>query len=227
MTQKPKIFLVEDDQNLGFVIKDNLLAQNFDVYLYENGEIAWQIFEKNTFDICILDIMMPKKDGFTLAQNIRQINKEIPIIFLTAKSMKEDKIKGFEIGADDYIIKPFNMEELVYRIKVFLKRTVKETIQNEFKIGSYYFNFTNLDLVHTNATKKLTQKEAALLKLLCNHKNEMIKRAFILQQIWGNDDYFSGRSMDVFISKLRKYLVHDSSIEIINYHGIGFKFSYE
>lgn len=227
MIQKPKIFLVEDDQNLGFVIKDNLLAQNFDVYLYENGEIAWQIFEKNTFDICVLDIMMPKKDGFTLAQNIRQINKEIPIIFLTAKSMKEDKIKGFEIGADDYIIKPFNMEELVYRIKVFLKRTVKETIQNEFKIGSYYFNFTNLDLVHENATKKLTQKEAALLKLLCNHKNEMIKRAFILKQIWGNDDYFSGRSMDVFISKLRKYLVHDSSIEIINYHGIGFKFSYE
>ncbi len=224
---KPKILLAEDDKNLGFVIKDNLEAHQFEVFHYENGEMAWQIFEKNTFDICVLDIMMPKKDGFTLAQNIRQVNKEIPIIFLTAKSMQEDKIKGFEIGADDYIIKPFNIEELVFRIKVFLKRTVKEPTQNVFELGTYCFNYTNLDLEAPNARKKLTQKEADLLKLLCVNKNEMVKREYILKQIWKNDDYFSGRSMDVFISKLRKYLANDSSIEIINYHGIGFKLSYK
>lgn len=222
---KTKILLVEDDVNLGFVIKDNLVQHDFEVHLCEDGELAWSAFEKINFDICVFDVMLPRQDGFTLAEKVRQVNKEIPIIFLTAKSMKEDKIKGFQIGADDYMVKPFNIEELVLRIKVFLKRTGKETATSIYNLCSYQFNYPNLELTHQKALKRLTQKEANLLKLLCESKNKMVKREEILKQIWGSDDYFAGRSMDVFISRLRKYLVHDNNIEIINYHGIGFMFS--
>lgn len=222
---KTKILLVEDDVNLGFVIKDNLVQHDFEVYLCEDGELAWITFEKTNFDICVFDVMLPKQDGFTLAGKVRAINKEIPIIFLTAKSMKEDKIRGFQIGADDYIVKPFNIEELILRIKVFLKRTGKEIVVSIYHLCSYQFNYPNMELTHQKAIKRLTQKEANLLKLLCESKNKMVKREDILKQIWGNDDYFAGRSMDVFISRLRKYLAYDTNIEIINYHGIGFMFS--
>jgi DNA-binding response OmpR family regulator len=218
-----KILLVEDDASLGYVIKDNMEQHELDVVLCADGEVALQAFESSLFDICVLDVMLPKLDGFTLAEKIREKNKDIPIIFLSAKSMKEDKIKGFQLGADDYIVKPFNIEELILRIRVFLKRTQKESTQFVYTLGGYTFNYVNLELTHEKALKRLTQKEADLLKLLCDHKDNMVKREHILKQVWGNDDYFAGRSMDVFISKLRKYLSYDSTLEIINYHGIGFK----
>lgn len=221
---KAKILLVEDDSSLGFVIKDNLEQENFEVCLCEDGEIALKEFETNAYDLCVFDVMLPKLDGFNLTKKVRALNKNIPIIFLTAKSMKEDRIMGFQIGADDYIVKPFNIEELILRIKVFLKRSGKETQQSNYILSSYIFNYSNLELIHEKASRHLTQKEADLLKLLCDNKEKMVKRYDILKQIWGNDDYFAGRSMDVFISKLRKYLASDSNIEIVNHHGIGFKF---
>lgn len=222
--KKARILLVEDDASLGFVIKDNLEQDQMEVCLCEDGELAYQTFESNEFDLCVLDIMLPKLDGFTLAQKIRVVNKLVPIIFLTAKSMKEDKINGFQIGADDYMVKPFNIEELLYRIKVFLKRSNKSINSDFYTINTYHFDYKNLELKHPKKNKHLTQKEADLLKLLCEQKDKMIKREDILNTVWGNDDYFVGRSMDVFISKLRKYLAYDPEIEIINFHGIGFKF---
>lgn len=225
MTNKAKILLVEDDTSLGFVIKDNMEQSGLEVYLCTDGEIAMQIFKDHLFDVCVFDVMLPRMDGFSLAEKVRESDPDIPIIFLTAKSMKEDKIKGFEIGADDYIVKPFDIEELILRIKVFLKRSVKDAHQTIYQLSSYQFNYKNLELVHEKAVKRLTQKEADLLKLLCDHKDKMVKREDILKHVWGNDDYFVGRSMDVFISKLRKYLSYDERIEIVNYHGVGFKFS--
>lgn len=224
LNNKARILLVEDDASLGFVIKDNLEQDQMEVWLCEDGEIAFETFSNHEFDICVLDIMLPKLDGFTLAQKIRTMNKAIPIIFLTAKSMKEDKLNGFLIGADDYMVKPFNIEELLMRIKVFLKRSNKTINSDFYTINSYVFDYKNLELRHEKKKKQLTQKEADLLKLLCDQKDKMIKRDIILKTVWGSDDYFAGRSMDVFISKLRKYLVYDNDIEIINYHGIGFKF---
>jgi len=221
---KAKILLVEDDTSLGFVIKDNLEQENFEVCLCEDGELALKEFESNAYDLCVFDVMLPKLDGFNLTKKVRVLNNNIPIIFLTAKSMKEDKITGFQIGADDYIVKPFNIEELILRIKVFLKRSGKETPQSNYIISKYIFNYANLELLHEKQSRHLTQKEADLLKLLCDNKDKMVKRDDILKQLWGNDDYFAGRSMDVFISKLRKYLSSDTSIEIVNLHGIGFKF---
>jgi len=220
-----KILLVEDDINLSFVIKDNLEYRDYEVVLCEDGEKALEMFGKETFDICIFDIMLPKLDGLTLAEKVREINTNIPIIFLTAKSMKDDKIKAFQIGADDYITKPFNIEELILRIKVFLKRTGKEVVTNTsiIKLHTYTFDYSNLDLIHANQKLKLTQRQADLLKMLCDKSGQVIKREELLKAVWGSDDYFAGRSMDVFISKLRKYLALDAGIEIINYHGIGFK----
>jgi DNA-binding response OmpR family regulator len=216
------VLLVEDDASLGFVIKDNLEQQAMSVHLSTDGEAAFTAFGSGSFDICILDIMLPKTDGFTLAENIRKLDKDIPIIFLTALGMKEDKIKGFKTGADDYMVKPFNIEELIMRIRVFLKRTQKLPVLH-YQLGSYMFDHLNLELIHQKETRPLTRKEASLLKFLCDHKNEMIPRAMLLKQVWGTDDYFAGRSMDVFISKLRKYFVHDPQIEISNHHGIGFR----
>lgn len=226
--EKPRLLLVEDDVNLGFVVKDNLEDRGFDVTHKEDGELGLQAFKDGSFDLCILDVMLPKKDGFTLAADIRERNHDVPIIFLTAKNMKEDKIQGFKLGADDYITKPFSMEELVLRIEVFLKRSGKDRapaapVEQVFRIGSYRFDYPNLELEGPGELKRLTQREADVLRMLCLEQGKVLKREEILKKIWGSDDYFAGRSMDVFISKLRKYLGDDERVEIMNYHGVGFK----
>jgi DNA-binding response OmpR family regulator len=219
-----KVLLVEDDPNLGFVIKDNLTLKGFDVSLCENGVDGFKAFQDKLYDICILDVMMPKQDGFSLAKAIREKNKQVPILFVTAKSMLEDKIAGFESGGDDYIVKPFSMEELLLRIGVFLRRSKPMNGQEEtFNIGRFAFNFTNLSLTNSSETKILTHKEAEVLRLLCENMNRVLKREEILKAVWGDDDYFLGRSMDVFISKLRKYLKEDPNVQIVNYHGVGFR----
>lgn len=219
----PKILLVEDDPGLGFVIKDNLTHKQYDVTLCTDGEEAYQQFFNQAFDLCILDVMLPKKDGFSLAQSFRSKNQNIPILFVTAKGLIDDKIAGFKSGGDDYIVKPFSMEELFCRIEVFLKRTGAQEGQLSFSMGSYQFDGKSVTLSHHKELKTLTQKEAGILKLLYNNKDRILKREEILQSIWGDDDYFMGRSLDVFISKLRKYLKHDPSIQIVNYHGVGFR----
>ncbi|MFM7854099.1 MAG: response regulator transcription factor [Flammeovirgaceae bacterium] len=219
-----KILLVEDDHSLGFVVKDNLVHKGYQVDWAENGEQGLTKFSNNDFDLCVLDVMMPKKDGFTLATEIRSKNPNIPILFVTAKSMLEDKLIGFKVGGDDYIVKPFNMDELIARIEVFLRRTrYAAPTETQFSIGTFVFDCNNLQLVHPKAEKTLTQKEAEVLKLLCANRHRVLKREEILNQVWGDDDYFMGRSLDVFISKLRKYLKEDPSIEIVNYHGVGFR----
>lgn len=224
--QRASILLVEDDSNLGFVIQDNLRLKKFNVSLYADGQTALKAFLNNQYDICILDVMLPKKDGFQLASEIREINKNTPIIFLTAKSMTEDKIRGFKLGGDDYITKPFDFEELYLRIDAILKRTMDEESDekpNDFKIGKYLFEPELQKLSVGEEIIKLTLKERDLLKLLCLQQNKIVSREIILKSIWGKDDYFSGRSMDVFISKLRKYLSQDPKINIMNIHGVGFK----
>jgi DNA-binding response OmpR family regulator len=220
-----KILLVEDDPNLGFVIKDNLQMKGYEVTLCNDGEVGERTFFQQPFDLCILDVMMPKKDGFSVAQSIRQKNQQVPILFVTAKSMLEDKITGFAAGGDDYITKPFSVEELCLRIEVFLRRSSGLTgkTDTQFKIGSYLFDAQNLTLAFDSDTKTLTQKEADVLRLLCQHQDRVLKREEILKAVWGNDDYFLGRSMDVFISKLRKYLKDDATVQIVNYHGVGFR----
>lgn len=218
-----RILLVEDDPGLGYVIKDNLTHKNYEVTLCADGEEAHHTFFNEHFDLCILDVMLPRKDGFTLAQSIREKNQNVPILFVTAKAMIEDKVLGFQSGGDDYIVKPFSIEELCYRIEVFLRRTHTEPSHQTFNIGTYKFDNSNLTLHHHAESKTLTQKEAELLKLLCANKDRVLKREEILKAVWGDDDYFMGRSMDVFISRLRKYLKRDESIQIANYHGVGFR----
>lgn len=220
---KAKILLVEDDPSLGFVIKDGLAHKEYEVTLCVDGEEGQEKFNNQSFDLCILDVMLPKRDGFSLAKNIRDKNKQVPILFITAKILLEDKILGFESGGDDYIVKPFSMEELVYRIEVFLRRTNGHYDETKFKIGSYEFDCNRMTLAINNKLKTLTQKEAEVLKLLCINRDRVTKREDILKSIWGDDDYFMGRSMDVFISRLRKYLSHDKAIQIVNYHGVGFR----
>lgn len=218
-----KILLTEDDPNLGFVIKDNLEQRGYSVTLCNNGEEGLNEFNQSSYDLCILDVMMPKKDGFTLAKQIRNQNQQVPILFVTAKSMQEDRIEGFKQGGDDYIVKPFSMEELCLRIEVFLRRSVPAQQNENFKLGNFQFDCTNFILQHGSGEKTLTQKEAEVLKLLCRNKDRVLKREEILNAVWGNDDYFLGRSMDVFISKLRKYLRDDPRVQIVNYHGVGFR----
>jgi DNA-binding response OmpR family regulator len=221
-----KILLVEDDPNLGYVIKDNLQMKGYDVTLCNDGEDGEKTFFQNPFDLCILDVMMPKKDGFTVAQNIRLKNQQVPILFVTAKSMLEDKVAGFTAGGDDYITKPFSVEELCMRIEVFLRRSNGIVIPNEdtlFALGQFQFDSQNLTLTRGGETKTLTQKESDVLRLLCQNRERVLKREEILKSVWGDDDYFLGRSMDVFISKLRKYLKDDPSVQIVNYHGVGFR----
>ena len=221
---KPRILLVEDDPSLGFVIKDNLQVNGYEVTLGKDGEEGLKEFENKIFDLCILDVMMPKKDGFTLAKSIREKNQQIPILFITAKSMLEDKISGFHAGGDDYIVKPFSMEELCLRIEVFLRRTRGASASEQnFSLGEFTFDCHNYTLHHKSGFRTLTQKEAEVLKLLCQNKERVLKREEILKNVWGNDDYFLGRSMDVFISKLRKHLKDDPTVQIVNYHGVGFK----
>jgi len=224
-SEKTKILLAEDDVNLGFVIRDNLEQHGFSVDLCKNGEEALKCFQASNYDICILDVMMPKMDGFTLATNIREENHQIPILFLTARSLKEDKLKGFLLGGDDYITKPFSIEELILRINVFVKRSQTNLKQSSelVMIGKFRFDLDNLLLSFEENEKKLTQMEADILSYLCSRKSEVVKRSEILKAIWGEDDYFSGRSLDVFISRLRKYLKDDENIKISNYHGVGFK----
>ena len=220
-----KILLVEDDPTLGYVIKDGLVHKGYDVTLCKDGEQGQSVFEQQLFDLCIFDVMMPKKDGFTLAKSIRDKNTQVPILFVTAKTMLDDKMEGFRAGGDDYILKPFSMEELVMRIEVFLRRSKSNGHEpsGSFELGSFKFDAKNFKLNHPSGEKVLTPKEAEVLKLLCLHQERVLKREEILTTVWGDDDYFMGRSLDVFISKLRKYLKEDSNVEIVNYHGVGFK----
>ena len=220
-----KILLVEDDDSLGFVVKDNLEMNGFEVSWQKNGKAGKLAFEQHPFDLCVLDVMLPEMDGFTLANHIRQSGSEVPIIFLTAKSLKEDRIQGFKIGGDDYLTKPFSIEELVLRIGVILKRIGKSTTQPAYiqPVGQYLFDSKNLKLSHSLGESELTQREAELLGLLFLHKNNVVSREKILVDLWGEDDYFKGRSLDVFITRLRKYLCHDPAIKIVNVHGVGFR----
>ena len=222
---KIHILLAEDDENLGILLKEYLQAKGYETKLFTDGNHAFKGFITDHFDLCLLDIMMPVKDGFTLAREIRQLNSDIPIIFLTAKSMKEDVYEGFRIGADDYITKPFSMEELLFRIEAILRRTKSGqwSNQNQFKIGKYLFDANKQELIYGNQVQKMTTKESELLRLLCNNKNKILERNFALRTIWMDDNYFNARSMDVYITKLRKYLKDDPSVEIINIHGKGFK----
>ena len=220
-----KILLVEDDESLGFVVKDNLEQEGYDIDLQVNGKAGQRAFQQNQYDICIFDVMLPEMDGFTLAEYIRNIGSEIPIIFLTAKSLKEDRIKGLKIGADDYLTKPFSIEELVLRIEAILKRTGKKTVQASGvqNLGKYSFDSKNLKLIIGDFQQELTHRESDLLAFLVQHKNETLSRDKILIAIWGDDDYFKGRSLDVFITRLRKYLNKDENIKLSNVHGVGFR----
>lgn len=222
---KAKILLVEDDTNLGFVIADQLKSEGYQVVLCSNGQEGQVRFTEDHFHLCIFDVMMPKKDGFTLAKEIRRVNTDVPILFLTAKSMTEDKVAGFNAGGDDYLTKPFSFDELSVRVKALLKRVNihDEPEEKVIALGAYRFDTENFELKHPEFEKTLTKKEALVLRMLCRFVNQVVPRETILTAVWGQDDYFAGRSMDVFITKLRKYLSHDSSISIANIHGIGFK----
>jgi DNA-binding response OmpR family regulator len=225
---KAKILLVEDDPTLSFVVKDALQKNGFDVIHCPDSETGWQQFMKNNFDMCLLDVVLPKKDGMYLANQIRSKNESIPILLLTSKNMDDDKIAGFKSGADDYITKPFNLQELLLRVQVFLKRTRKKEEEGPtaFKIGNLDFDYNNLVLKGNKEEHQLTQREADLIKYLCLNNNRVLKRDEILMNVWGKDDYFLGRSMDVFITKVRKYLKDQPGVELQTIHGIGFKFVY-
>ncbi len=225
MEDRMKILLCEDDENLGMLLREYLQAKGFSADLYPDGEAGYKAFLKGKYDICVLDVMMPKKDGLSLAQEIRNVNAEIPIIFLTAKALKEDIFEGFKIGADDYITKPFSMEELVFRIEAILRR-VKGKKGKEvtmYKIGAFTFDTQKQTLMIDDKVTKLTTKESELLNLLCANVNDILERNYALKTIWIDDNYFNARSMDVYITKLRKHLKDDPAIEIINIHGKGYK----
>lgn len=227
---KTKILLVEDDTSLGFIISDQLKSDGYDVTLCSDGAEGFKRFNEEKYHLCIFDVMMPKKDGFSLAKDIRKINSQIPILFLTAKSNDEDKVEGFRSGGDDYLTKPFNVEELQLRVAALLRRVNIEPEEKEkdhYEIGDYTFDTTNFELKHPKFEKVLTKKEAQILKMLCKLMNQVVAREVILTAVWGQDDYFVGRSLDVFITKLRKYLKEDPRINITNVHGIGFKLEVE
>jgi len=221
-----RILLAEDDSNLGDLLRNYLAAKSYETTLCVNGRLALEAFSKEKFNLCILDIMMPEMDGITLAREIRLTNPSIPVIFLTAKNQKEDILEGFKSGADDYITKPFSMEELLYRIKAIIRRT-DNTIVNKkeesYKLGEYTFDSLKQLLVYRDKPVKLTTKESELLELLCRHGNEILERNFALKTIWIDDNYFNARSMDVYITRLRKYLMKDASVKILNIHGKGYK----
>ena len=225
--EKTKVLLAEDDRNLGNILRTYLEAKGYATKLFINGQEASEAFSKEPFDFCIVDVMMPIKDGFTLAKDIRKLDTQIPILFLTAKSLEEDKLKGFQSGGDDYLTKPFSMEELIARMEAILRRTGHPAstsgVKGVFEIGSFLFDYNHQHLTIKGIEQKLTSKEAELLKLLCEHVNMVVDRSFALNRIWQNDSYFNARSMDVYVAKLRKYLKEDPSVELINVHGIGFK----
>ena len=221
-----RVLLLEDDTNLGLVLQEHLQMNGFAVTLCTNGEDGMTAFLDGEFDLCLVDIMMPKKDGFTFAREVRSRNQQVPLIFLTAKAMKEDKITGFRIGCDDYLTKPFSIEELLLRIEAVLRRSAPPTAavgQTPFQIGSYTFDYQRQLLHRREMEVKLTPTEAELLRLLCANLNRTLDRDRALREIWGNENYFTGRSMDVFISKLRKYLKDDTAVEIVSVHGKGYR----
>lgn len=221
-----KILYVEDDDTLAFLTNDSLQEEGYDVCHCTNGHEALKNFKTETYDICIIDVMLPVMDGFTLAQKIREFNSQVPIIFVTAKSMKEDKIMGLTIGADDYITKPFSIEELLLKINIFLKRRfINDGDKMTYKIGKYTFDFKNLTLTDESSDIHLTQREGELLEQLIKHKDDIVSRKVLLERVWGKEDYFLGRSMDVFISRLRKLMSGDINIKIENIHGVGFRIS--
>ncbi len=222
---KMKILLCEDDENLGMLLREYLQAKGYDTTLCPDGEAGYKAFTQEKFDLCVLDVMMPKKDGFSLARDIRASNEEMPIIFLTAKTLKEDILEGFRIGADDYLTKPFSMEELTFRIEAILRRVrgKKNRDRVHYKIGSFMFDTQKQILSRGDTQTKLTTKESELLTLLCAHANEILQRDYALKAIWIDDNYFNARSMDVYITKLRKHLKADENVEIINIHGKGYK----
>ena len=224
-TAKPKVLLCEDDTNLGMVLKNYLELNDYDVTLERDGRLGLAAFRREKFDICLLDVMLPKKNGMALANQIRQKNETIPILLLTSKSMDDDKIAGFKSGADDYITKPFNMQELLLRIEVFLKHTKAKTsdVAEKFELGNMIFDYNNLLLIDGTHKQQLTQKEADLLQYLCQHANSVVKREDVLMNVWGKEDYFLGRSMDVFMTKIRKYLRDAEGVELATVHGVGFK----
>jgi DNA-binding response OmpR family regulator len=229
-TDKIRILLVEDDEALRFIVKDNLEQHDYHVEIAEDGEMALDLYKKSDIDLILLDVMLPKIDGFRVAQNIRKSNEQVPIIFLTARSMTEDRITGLTLGGDDYIPKPFSMEELLLKIKIFLKRSSSQPVaksnnSNSITIGEFDFFPDDLTLSIHGKTRTLTLKESELIKFFAANTNKVLSRNDILQNIWGSDDYFLGRSLDVFISRLRKYFKDDPNIKIINLHGIGFRFS--
>ncbi|MGH1385401.1 response regulator transcription factor [Kordia sp.] len=232
--QKTKVLLAEDDYDFGSILKQYLMIHNFDVTWAVNGEEAFTLFTadehqgENAFDICVFDVMMPKLDGFSLAEKVIQHNPEIPFIFLTARKMKEDKIRGLKLGADDYIVKPFEADILVLRLQNILKRAQKTSIssknEQEYAIGNYVFDTVNYQLKFNGEIQRITEKEAQLIQYFYDHKNQMVKREDVLENVWGNDDFFSGRSMDVFISRLRKYFKKDTTIAIESTRGVGLTF---
>jgi two-component system OmpR family response regulator len=224
--KKPKILLCEDDANLGMVLKNYLELNDFDVTLERDGRLGLAAFQREHVDLCLLDVMMPHMDGFTLAEEIRDVNPDVPLFFISAKTMKEDIIQGYKLGADDYITKPFDSEVLLLKIRAILKRNDdlnKEADNKEFDLGSYHFHPKLRQLVHNGQTQTLSPKENELLKMLSEHLNDLLPREAALKKIWGSDTYFNGRSMDVYIAKLRKYLRDDTNIEIVNIHGNGFR----
>jgi two-component system, OmpR family, response regulator len=223
---KPKVLLCEDDTNLGMVLKNYLELNDYDVTLERDGRLGLAAFQREKFEICLLDVMMPNMDGFTLAEAIRDVNPDVPLFFLSAKTMKDDIIQGYKLGADDYITKPFDSEVLLHKIKAILKRNEemhKEEVNAEFDLGKYHFNPRLRELTINGKTQVLSPKENELLKMLSEYKNDLLTREIALKKIWGSDTYFNGRSMDVYIAKLRKYLKEDSNIEIVNIHGNGFR----
>ncbi|MES2372390.1 MAG: response regulator transcription factor [Bacteroidota bacterium] len=224
--KKNKILLCEDDANLGMVLKNYLELNDYDVTLERDGRLGLAAFQREKFDICLLDVMMPNMDGFTLAEEIRDVDPDIPLFFLSAKTMKDDIIQGYKLGADDYITKPFDSEVLLLKIKAILKRNEEENRISdniEFDLGKFHFNPKLRELKHDEMTQTLSPKENELLKMLAEHKNDLLPRERALKKIWGSDTYFNGRSMDVYIAKLRKYLKDDTNIEIVNIHGNGFR----
>ena len=226
---KIKILYAEDDATLAFLTKDNLEQNGYEVCHCNNGQMALEAFRNQKFDTCIFDILMPKLDGFELATEIRKSNQNIPILFLSAKTLKEDKLKGLRLGADDYLIKPFSIEELILKIEVFAKRSQVSVLNkiSKIQLGTYIFDPNNLNVIVQKSIITLTQRENDLLLLLYQNKNQILKREVILEKLWGNNDYFLGRSLDVFVSRLRKILSQDTSIQIENLHGIGFRFIVE
>ncbi|MBI3521319.1 MAG: response regulator transcription factor [Bacteroidetes bacterium] len=228
MKERLNILLAEDDPNLGLLLVDYLQTEGFNVKLCKDGELALTAFEDHPFDLCLLDVMMPKMDGFTLAKGIRLQDKKIPVIFITAKSLKEDKLKGYDLGADDYITKPFDEEELLWKIKAVIRRIPEnkgESKPRHITLGKYIFDFNNQSLTIDGKSKRITEKESDILYYLSNHRNKVIKREDMLEALWGKNDYFFGRSLDVFITKMRKYLKDDTGLSIENVFGVGFIFN--